>query len=198
MNIKHTIFAWLCAFSPLMTYAQCYPNKGGFEGSLDSVRLLDTNWSNLKGVGLTKELKAEYGGVQVCRSLSSNRWADSLPGFKQLNTTYRCLKFDDYGVGSYDSTKSSFCKHKSYISVLHLESSRIWRLYSTGGFAGAPVGLIAEFDQKGNRLSAGSGSDSGSGSATPSGGTTSQAASGASPTAQVEAIQNAIGKLFKK
>lgn len=192
MNIKNITITWLCAFSPLMAHAQCYPNKGGFDGTPDSVRLLNTSWSILEGVGLTKELKAQHGGVQVCRDLSSNRGAASLPGFTQLNAAYRCLRFDDYGVGSYDSTKSSFCKHKSYISVLHLESANIWRLYSTGGFAGAPVGLITEFDQKGNRLSAGSGS------AAPWGETTAQAASGAPPTAQVEAIQNAIGKLFKK
>ncbi len=157
-SLVHALVSLSCAAFSTLVSAACYPNRGDFDGSPDGVRVIKSNWSALGSIGFTKELKA-VGSPRSCGIKGRGIVSFQAPGSRQLfdradqiSETQRCLNVDDYGAGSFDSTKSNYCKTERYTLVLHEESPNVWLVYNRGGDGRATVGLVAEFDKSGRRV----------------------------------------------
>lgn len=190
------IFAFFASIGvSTIAYGTCYPNKGGFDGSPDVVRVLKHNWSALHSIGITKELKGGHG-PGVCNSMF--RKASRVPWAQPIGENIRCVTFDDFGIGSYDSTKSNYCKHQSYVLVLHEESSDVWRVYGIDqGYEWTKKGLIAEFNKSGKQVPISSGSVPTTG-ATQRGATDNTSAPLPPAESQVEGVvKKGLGDLLK-
>ena len=127
----------------------CSAITGDERGSPTGDRIRKANAAVFSELGLTKVLtRFEDPGRCWDRGEISGKF--------KFKKTDLCLRFEDYGVGSFDPLKHNYCQHNLYILQLHDESPAVRRVIKyvyTDTKGETIIDVIGEFDEKGNKVS---------------------------------------------
>ena len=158
MNVNLRLLIWVAGLSFCFTgnvlADSCSAITGDEPGSPTGDRIRKANAAVFSELGLTKVL-TRFNDPGKCWDLPELNKNFELREFKKTDL---CLRFEDYGVGSFDPLKHNYCQHNLYVLQLHDESPAVRRVFKIVGGRGAyRIDVIGEFDEKGNKVSGSSG-----------------------------------------
>ena len=156
MNVNLRLLIWVAGLSFCFTgnvlADSCSAITGDEPGSPTGDRIRKANAAVFSELGLTKVL-TRFNDPGKCWDLPELNENFELREFKKTDL---CLRFEDYGVGSFDPLKHNYCQHNLYILQLHDESPAVRRVIKyvyTDTKGETIIDVIGEFDEKGNKVS---------------------------------------------